>query len=274
MLSIVTPSFNSEKYIRNCVDSVRHACAGTDYEHLIADGGSTDKTLEILKEYPEVSVVSESDQGMYDALNKAIKRAKGTWIGHLNSDEQYNKKGLQMALTKIANQTALDAIMSPTIMLNGQLDFLQLFKQVIIPKPIDALWCMPIQSCSFLYKKSIWERVAYDTSYHAVADHVWFRKQMELGINIGLIPEPIGIFTWHANNISNTTGVSSGENALPDINRASLRLKWAKHVYRLKKWIAGGYSSSPISYEYLKNGRCKQVHIEKPALKVKQSALR
>lgn len=273
MLSVVTPSFNSEKYIRNCIDSVRYACKGIEYEHLIADGGSQDSTLSIVADYPEISVVSEPDNGMYDALNKAITRAKGTWIGHLNSDEQYNKKGLRSALEKIEREKNLDAVMSPTIMLNGKLEFLQLFKQVIIPRPIDVLWCMPIQSCSFLYKKSLWNRVPYDTSYHAVADHVWLRAQMKAGIKIGLVKEPIGIFTWHSNNISNTSGKTSGENALTDINRASLKLKWAKHMYRFKKWLAGGYRSDPVEYEYFIDGICRQVQIHKPALKVKRSSL-
>jgi glycosyltransferase involved in cell wall biosynthesis len=59
------------------------------FEHIIVDGGSTDGTLGFLKQYPHVRVISESDQGMYDALNKGLQIANGEIIGFLNTDDLY-----------------------------------------------------------------------------------------------------------------------------------------------------------------------------------------
>jgi glycosyltransferase involved in cell wall biosynthesis len=60
-----------------------------DFEHIVVDGGSTDGTLEILEQYPHLRWVSESDSGMYEAINKGIRLANGQVIGLLNSDDAY-----------------------------------------------------------------------------------------------------------------------------------------------------------------------------------------
>jgi len=65
-----------------------------EFEHIIIDGGSSDDTLEILKQYPHLNVISEPDQGMYDALNKGLKIATGDVIGFLNTDDIYAERVL------------------------------------------------------------------------------------------------------------------------------------------------------------------------------------
>ena len=88
-LSIITASFNAETTIHSCLDSVKNQ--GCDVEHIIRDGGSTDQTLDIVKEYTnrKGTVVSEPDNGFYDAINKGIEIAKGDIIGILNADDYY-----------------------------------------------------------------------------------------------------------------------------------------------------------------------------------------
>ena len=88
--SIITPCMNSAKFIRNAIDSVL-AQNYPNYEHIIIDGGSTDGTLEILKEYPHLLFISEPDKNLYDAINKGIRLATGEIIGHLNSDDFYTE---------------------------------------------------------------------------------------------------------------------------------------------------------------------------------------
>jgi glycosyltransferase len=88
-VSIITVTYNSEKTIRDTLASV----AAQDYstiEHIIVDGLSTDKTISIVKEYPHVAkIISEKDEGIYDAMNKGIKASTGDVIGCLNSDDFY-----------------------------------------------------------------------------------------------------------------------------------------------------------------------------------------
>ena len=246
-ISIVTPVFNSIRWIELCLQSVRHALQGQSYEHVVVDGVSTDGTLEYLKQQKDIRLIPGPDKGMYDALNKGMATARGRILGHLNADEQYDRAGLAHALEKL-DQTAADAVFGPTIMLDEHLNFLYLFNQITVPRPIDADWHMPVQTCSFLYRRGIWERCPYPAEYRVVGDHVWFRRQMKLGLNLVSIRRPIGIFTWHQDDIAKRLG-SHGENALADVNRKTLQLRIAKLFFRLRKLVWGG-CLPPLSLSY------------------------
>lgn len=94
-VSLITVSYNSEDTLEDTIKSV----ISQDYpeiEYLIIDGKSSDGTLAIIEKYKHriAKVVSESDQGMYDALNKGIEMASGELIGILNSDDFYIDKSV------------------------------------------------------------------------------------------------------------------------------------------------------------------------------------
>ena len=251
-ISIVTPVFNSIHWIDLCVRSVRHALQGQSYEHIVVDGGSTDGTLEYLKQQNDIRLVPGPDKGMYDALNKGMAAARGHILGHLNADEQYDRVGLTHALHML-DQTGADAVFGPTIMLDEHLNFLYLFNQITVPRPIDADWHMPVQTCSFLFRRQIWERCPYPAEYRIVGDHVWFRRQMKLGLNLVPTRNPIGLFTWHGDDIAKRLGPHK-ENALADVNRKSLRMRLAKLFFRLRKLALGGcLPPSNLCYEITTN---------------------
>jgi glycosyltransferase involved in cell wall biosynthesis len=237
-ISIVTPVFNSVRWIELCVRSVRHCLQGRDYEHIVCDGGSKDGTLEYLQQQKDLRLIPGPDRGMYDALNKGMAAARGRIVGHLNADEQYDRAGLAHALAKL-EQTGADAVFGPTIMLDGQMNFLYLFNQITIPRPIDADWHMPVQTCSLFFRRQIWERCPYPADYRVVGDHVWFRRQMKLGLKLVSVRKPIGIFTWHEDDIAKRLG-THGENALADVDRKTPRMRLAKLWFRLKHLMEGG----------------------------------
>ena len=259
-ISIVTPVFNSIRWIDLCVRSVRYALQGQSYEHILVDGGSTDGTLEYLKQQQDIRLILGPDRGMYDALNKGMAAARGRTVGHLNADEQYDRAGLTHALQRL-EQSGADAVFGPTIMLDGQLNFLYLFNQITVPRPIDADWHMPVQTCSFLFRRPIWERCPYPAEYRVVGDHVWFRRQMRLGLTLVSVRKPIGIFTWHEDDIAKRLGPHK-ENALADINRKTLRMRLAKLWFRLRKLASGG-CWRPLTLRFsleTKNGKEPKTH--------------
>jgi glycosyltransferase involved in cell wall biosynthesis len=99
-ITVITVSFNSEATIGDTLDSVALQ-THPHIEHLVIDGASLDKTIEIVssKNYRGVRFISEPDHGMYDAMNKGIAMATGEVIGFLNSDDYFADPDV---LTKIA----------------------------------------------------------------------------------------------------------------------------------------------------------------------------
>lgn len=90
-ISIVTPSYNQGQFIERTLQSVAsQAAAGLEIEHVVFDGGSTDNTVEVLKNFsPPVRWVSNKDNGQADAVNQGISATDGEIIGWLNSDDIY-----------------------------------------------------------------------------------------------------------------------------------------------------------------------------------------
>ena len=246
--SVVTPCFNSIRWIALCARSVRHACAGLSYEHIVCDGGSTDGTLAFLRDQPDIRLFSGPDRGMYDALNKGMAAARGRILGHLNADEQYDRAGLARALAKL-EQTGADAVFGPTIMLDEELRFLYLFNQITVPRAIDADYQMPVQTCSLLYQKRIWEREPFPSEYRMAGDHVWVRRQFFRGWKLVTTRAPIGIFVWHPDQLAPRHIGGKRENPTPDVDRKSFPIRTAKWIYRLRNLLQRAVFP-PISVGY------------------------
>ncbi len=89
-LSIITVVLNGEKYLEETIQSVLSQ-SYKNFEYIIIDGGSSDKTLEIIKKYDkEITYwLSEKDRGIYDAFNKGMELSRGEYIGIVNSDDIY-----------------------------------------------------------------------------------------------------------------------------------------------------------------------------------------
>ena len=96
LISIITVVKNGEKNIKKCIESVLNQNY-KNVEYIVIDGNSSDKTMSIVDEFRnKISIVlSEDDNGIWDAMNKGIKLAKGDIIGFLNSDDFYYENSLQ-----------------------------------------------------------------------------------------------------------------------------------------------------------------------------------
>jgi glycosyltransferase involved in cell wall biosynthesis len=91
LISVVMPSFNHGKFIGEAIESILTQGCDT-VELIVADGGSTDGTLEVLQSYQDklpLRWTSKPDNGLYDALNAAIAVSRGEWVGWLNTDDCY-----------------------------------------------------------------------------------------------------------------------------------------------------------------------------------------
>ena len=108
-ISIITVTKNSEKFLEKNILSVNNQLY-KNYEHIIIDGGSTDKTLNIIHKHRKKIkyFISEKDKGLYDAMNKGIKYCSGDIIGILNSDDIYYKNALKIVNKYFSKYQKLD----------------------------------------------------------------------------------------------------------------------------------------------------------------------
>jgi glycosyltransferase involved in cell wall biosynthesis len=108
MISIITPLFNSASTLRDCLSSVELQTA--ESEHIVIEGKSTDDSLDIVKSYPHVcEIVSEIDEGVYDAMNKGVRLAKGDIIGILNADDFYANVNVLEQVARVFENPTIDS---------------------------------------------------------------------------------------------------------------------------------------------------------------------
>jgi len=110
-ISLITVSYNSQDTIEDTLESVI-AQQNCDLEYIVIDGGSTDKTLEILDKYKDhINILlSEKDNGIYDAMNKGIQLATGDLVGILNSDDVFAYENVLSNVIEKFKDPSIDAL--------------------------------------------------------------------------------------------------------------------------------------------------------------------
>jgi glycosyltransferase involved in cell wall biosynthesis len=165
-ISIITPTFNSERDLEACILSV----AKQDYknkEHLIIDGLSNDKTVEIVKKYskiyPNIKWISEKDGGIYDAMNKGIDMAEGNWLYFLGSDDLLREN----VLSEIFNEEKInenDVIYGDVIFENSD---------IVYDGKFDLIKIMEKNICqqAIFFKRVVFEKLGkFKQDYNIAAD--------------------------------------------------------------------------------------------------------
>ena len=113
-ISVITISYNSAETIRHTFDSVLMQTY-LDIDYIVVDGASTDKTIDIIKEYEilfdgRMKWISEPDKGLYDAINKGINIATGEIVGCLNSDDFFTTNDILLNIANTFAEEKLDVV--------------------------------------------------------------------------------------------------------------------------------------------------------------------
>ena len=114
-ISVITSVMNAEKTIERTIQSVKNQTC-QDLEYLVIDGGSTDKTVDIIKIYQTVINywVSEPDQGLYAAMNKGGKKARGDYLFFLNGDDWLVNEWIMEDIAFILEEKTPDLLLGRT----------------------------------------------------------------------------------------------------------------------------------------------------------------
>lgn len=119
LFSIIIPVFNSEYTIKNCIKSILNQ-RFKDFEIIFIDNQSTDQTLPIINEFsnPRFKLISEKDRGVYDAMNKGLKLAKGDWIYFMGGDDLLYDEIVLESISKEIQSTRFPVIYG-SVKING-----------------------------------------------------------------------------------------------------------------------------------------------------------
>lgn len=173
-ISIITVSYNASETIENTIKSVLDQTYD-NVEYIIIDGGSTDSTVEIIKQYKDKLsyFISEPDKGIYDAMNKGILKATGDIIGILNADDFYIDNNVLLTISRTFEKKNVDAVFADLIYVRpNNLDKIVRYysSKNFHPNKFAYGW-MPAHP-TFFVKRSIYEKYGlFKTNYKIAADY-------------------------------------------------------------------------------------------------------
>jgi glycosyltransferase involved in cell wall biosynthesis len=169
LLSIVTPVLNGEKWIKDHVNSIDSLCI--PYEHIIVDGGSTDKTLSIIYEYPKNRVILHQNpgNGMYHAVCQGIVNAKGLFIMHLNSDDYLLAEPLSSEL-QFLRTCKFDVIVYGGILFGTSFTFSEELYPPLFSRFFASKGIIPTIQPSVIFRRSAYFKHMHDLTFKVCAD--------------------------------------------------------------------------------------------------------
>ena len=177
-VSIITATYNSEKTILDTLKSLENQ-SYKEIEYIVIDGGSTDSTLGIIDEYLDkiTHIVSESDKGIYDAMNKGLLLATGEVIGILNSDDLYSHNHvISYVVNHFSSHAEIDMVLGNVdfVAPNDLTKVIRFYSSFNFKKWKMRLGFMPAHPAAFI-KKIAYDKVGnYKLGYKIAADYEMF----------------------------------------------------------------------------------------------------
>jgi glycosyltransferase involved in cell wall biosynthesis len=191
------PSFNTGRYIERSIESV--LATDVDLELLIQDAGSTDETHSIVERIgdPRIRFASEADDGQSDALNRALARARGRWIGWLNADDVYVAEGVARLGARF--DEPLDFIYGDWGMIDTDG---RVFKRYIADRPFSRETVLDhgvYISCSgaFYRRETLQQLGGWDADLHYAADYDLLHRLARRGVRSAYVPTMVQYLRRH-----------------------------------------------------------------------------
>jgi len=249
--SIITPSFRSGGWLKLCIASV--ADQSVDLEHIVQDAGSDDGTLDWLPQDRRVKAFVEKDEGMYDAVNRGLRRSSGDILAHLNCDEQYLPGALPAVARYFERHPEIEVVFGDAVVVDLNGNYL-CHRKTVLPTRRHSMLALSLATltCATFFRRSLIERrqLFFDARYRDLGDTYWILSLFKHRVPMGLLGRFTSVFTNSGQNMGRKPNARREAlelyRAAPAWMRA-IRPVFAMH-YRLRKLLAGHYSQRPFEY--------------------------
>ena len=180
-VSIITVTLNSARFLEDCIRSVIQQ-DHPDIEHIVIDGGSTDGTLDIINKYKNhISYwVSEKDNGMYDAMNKGMRKATGDIIGTLNSDDMLESTDVISSIAATFVQQRVDAVYGDLEYVdpNNTDSVIRVWNGLPYKRSRFRSGWMPAHPTFYFKRKLMEEYGFFETHYYSASDYEFMARYL------------------------------------------------------------------------------------------------
>jgi len=247
-LSVITPSLNQGRYLRECLASVRaaaEAAHGHEVEHIVVDSCSSDETLAILREQRFAKWTSEPDHGQSEAINKGLRQASGEVLAYLCADDLYEPQTIARVLAAFESDNTVDVVYSDYWFLEGD-SGRKRRKSARAFRAENLNNDNPLGQPAVWWRRRVYEKFGgFDESLHYCMDHEYW---LRLGTNVTwhYIPELLAVSRLHGDAKTSRQLPAMWRETARVLTRDGWRLKpwwdafamaaWGHHYYRLKRW--------------------------------------
>ena len=194
-ISVLTPSYNSGKYLERAIESVLKQNY-PNVEHIITDACSTDNTLEVLKKYPQIKWVSEKDNGQSDAMNKAFLMSSGDIITYLNADDYFEPDVFNEVNDFFQKNTAVDFVVGDLVEIIEKNSSIYPMTYAVEYKKIllHFKYGFPYNPVAYFYKRKVQEQVGlFPVDEHYAMDY-WFLLEAWRNASVKKLNMVFGVF--------------------------------------------------------------------------------
>jgi glycosyltransferase involved in cell wall biosynthesis len=251
LISIITPSFRSSKWLKLCIASV--ADQNVPLEHIVQDSCSDDGTGEWLPKDNRVKAFIEKDSGMYDAVNRGLKRAQGDLCAYLNCDEQYFPGALASVLDFFERNPAVDVVFADAVIVDPRGQYL-CHRKAIIPGKYHSQISgnLAVLTCATFFRRRILDeqQLYFNPRHKSAGDAEWAIRLLKAKVRMAVMRQFTSAFTETGSNLDTLPAAMREKDEM-----ALAAPAWARKLrtaiishYRFRKFLAGGYRQSAFSY--------------------------
>jgi glycosyltransferase involved in cell wall biosynthesis len=223
-----------------------------DSEHIIQDSCSEDETRNWLPHDPRVHAFIEKDAGMYDAINRGLRRASGNILAQLNCDEQYLPGALEAVHDFFSTHRGVKVLFAHTVAVDSDGEYL-FHRKALVPGLLHTSVCpLSTLTCATFFRREILDagNHFFDPRWKIIGDSAWMLALLRSKIPMAVMPMFTSAFTVTGKNLSLDAKAGAEVDALRRQSPAWVRLARPLLLlhHRLRRWAGGVYSQKPFSY--------------------------